>query len=98
MRTPLIATALAGLVATGAAGQIGNPAFMAAGTRMAEPGKPAPNQANDVDRLFARLAAAGLTDLIVAPTAARRWRQMGPPTLDTVLAAIADFSTEVIGT
>jgi putative membrane protein len=59
MRLPVIAVTAAGLLASAAAAQIGNPGFMSADTRFEEPGKPAPHQTNNTDRLFARLAAAG---------------------------------------
>ncbi|RDW11962.1 DUF4142 domain-containing protein [Paracoccus thiocyanatus] len=58
IRTAAILLA-AGLATGPAAAQMGNPAGMGADTRMAEPGKPAPHQTNNTDRLFAQLAAAG---------------------------------------
>jgi putative membrane protein len=54
-----ILAATAVLISRPAAAQIGNPAGVAAGTKEAAPGIPAPHQTNNTDRLFARLAAAG---------------------------------------
>lgn len=54
-----IAFLAAGLVATSAAAQMGNPGFWSAATKMEKPGQPAANQTNNTDQLFAQLAAAG---------------------------------------
>lgn len=58
MRHVAIALGLA-LLPAAAVAQIGNPAGMAPDTRMEAPGKPAPNQTNYQDRLFAHLASSG---------------------------------------
>jgi len=42
-----------------ASAQLGNAGFMAPDTRFTSPGVPAPNQTNNTDRLFARLATEG---------------------------------------
>jgi putative membrane protein len=54
-----IVIGIAGLTATSAVAQMGNPGFWGADTRMEKPGVPAPHQTNNTDRLFAQLAAAG---------------------------------------
>ena len=59
MRHVAIALGLAVLPVPAAMAQIGNPAGMAPDTKMEAPGKPAPNQTNYQDRLFAQLAGAG---------------------------------------
>jgi len=58
MRVLTLAAALAFLPAHAFA-QFGNSGFLAPDTKMDAPGKPAPNQTNCTDRLFAQLAAAG---------------------------------------
>lgn len=57
-RYAIIITA-AGLTATSAFAQMGNPGFWGADTKMEKPGVPAPHQTNNTDRLFAQLAASG---------------------------------------
>jgi putative membrane protein len=47
------------LTALPALAQMGNPGGMTPGTLESAPGTPAPNQTNNTDRLFARLAAVG---------------------------------------
>jgi putative membrane protein len=54
-----IVIGIAGLTATSAVAQMGNPGFWGADTKMEKPGVPAPHQTNNTDRLFAQLAAAG---------------------------------------
>jgi putative membrane protein len=54
-----IVIGIAGMTATSAVAQMGNPGFWGADTKMEKPGVPAPNQTNNTDRLFAQLAAAG---------------------------------------
>ena len=58
MRHVAIALGLA-LLPASAVAQIGNPAGMAPDTKMEASGKPAPNQTNYQDRLFAQLASGG---------------------------------------
>jgi putative membrane protein len=58
MRALTIAAALI-LVPIPAFAQFGNSGFLAPDTKMDAPGKPAPNQTNYTDRLFAQLVAAG---------------------------------------
>lgn len=59
MRILLGTVALAALTASPALAQIGNPAGMTAGTRLAEPGTAAPHQPNAQDRLFVDLLGTG---------------------------------------
>jgi putative membrane protein len=59
MRRVAIALGLAVLPVSAVMAQIGNPAGMAPDTRLEAPGKPAPNQTNYQNRLFAQLAAGG---------------------------------------
>ena len=59
MRRVAIALSFAVLPVSVVMAQIGNPAGMAPDTRFEAPGKPAPNQTNYQDRLFAKLTAAG---------------------------------------
>lgn len=54
-----IVIGVAGMTATSAVAQMGNPGFWGADTRMEKPGVPAPHQTNNTDRLFVQLAAAG---------------------------------------
>jgi putative membrane protein len=55
----IIPAAAAVLIGGIAAAQMGNPAAVAPGTPQAAPGTPAPQETNNTDRLFARLAATG---------------------------------------
>lgn len=55
---PLLPLALCGLAAPALA-QYGNPGFMLPGTVESQPGVPAPNQFNTVDRLFVKLVGMG---------------------------------------
>jgi len=59
MRLLATTAALMVLLASPAMAQIGNPAFMAAGTKESAPGVPAPRQTNNTDVLFSGLAAMG---------------------------------------
>ncbi|HEY0821514.1 MAG TPA: DUF4142 domain-containing protein [Rhizobacter sp.] len=54
-----IALGCAGCAAMPALAQFGNPGFQLPGTVEAQPGVPAPNQYNTVDRLFVKLLGAG---------------------------------------
>jgi putative membrane protein len=63
------------LLAAPAAAQMGNPGFMAAGTKLDPSGAPAPHQPNNTDKLFVQLVGEGglaevaLADLAVGKAA-----------------------------
>jgi putative membrane protein len=59
MRLLALTSTFAVLLVAPAMAQIGNPGFMAPGTKMSAPGFPAPHQTNDTDVLFSSLAAMG---------------------------------------
>jgi putative membrane protein len=59
MRIAAILLGLVAFAARPALAQMGNPGGMTPGTLESAPGTPAPNQTNNTDRLFARLAASG---------------------------------------
>jgi putative membrane protein len=59
MQHMLMAASVALFVAAPAAAQFGNPGFYDPATTFAEPGVPAPGQANATDKLFAELMALG---------------------------------------
>jgi len=59
MRSLVLGSALAFLLAAPASAQLGNPGFMAPDTKHAAPGVPAKNQNNTTDALFLKLAGEG---------------------------------------